>query len=101
MHRVEVLRSGRTDQFEFWTNPTGTVYLCLENGRDEWQAIVDGDVIIDHTNPWADEDYTHRVKPLTAPGVSGLVPLLALQERIHLILDHQSVSETAQDPLTA
>lgn len=87
LHRVEVLRPGSTPEFQFWSNEAGTIYVCRENGADGWQAIVDGDVVIDTTNPWVHEAFTHPVKPLTAPSADDLVPLLALQERLHVILD--------------
>lgn len=101
MHRVEVLRSGNTNEFEFWTNPDGSVYLCREYGDDGWQAIIDGDVIVDHAGSWEDAGFTHPVVALTAPSVSALVPLIAIQERIHLLLDHQMIAAASQDPLTA
>ncbi len=101
MHRVEVLRSGSTDEFEFWTNPDGSVYLCREFGDDGWQAIIDGDVIVDRSSAWEAAGFTHPVHALTAPTVSALVPLLAIQERTHLILDHQQIAEPEHDTLTA
>lgn len=101
LHRVEVLRPGRTDEFEFWSNAEGTVYLCREEKDDVWQAIVDGEVVIDTTNPFVNDVFTHPVKPLTAPGVSGLVPLLAMQEQIHIILDITSVAPKTAEPVNA
>lgn len=89
-HRVEVLRPGSTPEFEFWSNEAGSIYLCRENGGTEWQAIVDGDVVIDQGH--IQERFTHAVKPLSAPAPSGLVPLLAMQERLHVILDHVEVA---------
>ena len=96
-HRVEVLRPGSTPEFEFWSNASGSIYLCREHNADEWQAIVDGDVILDRTNPFATDRFTHAVNPLVAPGVSGLVPLLAMQENLHIILDHVEMAPIAAE----
>lgn len=101
MHRVEVLHAGSTNEFEFWTNPDGSVYLCREFGDEGWQAIVDGDVVVDRAGGWDEAGFTHPVQALTARSVSALIPLLAIQERIHLLLEHQQVAEPAEDPLTA
>lgn len=88
LHRVEVLRPGSTPDFEFWSNDSGTIYVCRETNSQQWQAIVDGEVVVDTTHPWINEAFTHPVKPLATASASAMVPLLALQERIHVILEH-------------
>lgn len=85
--RVEALRPGKTSEFEFWSNTSGTVYLCRQRRDDAWQAIVDGDVVLDTSRPWLSAHLSQPVQPLTAPDVGSLVPLLALQENLHLLLD--------------
>lgn len=89
MHRLEVLHHGSTDEFEYWTNPDGSIYLCRERSDDVWQAIVDGDVLMDSIDPFQVQ-VTVPAKALTAPSAVGLVPLLALQANIHVIMDYES-----------
>lgn len=91
LHRVEVLRPGTTTDFEFWSNTAGTIYICREAASKEWQAIVDGEVVVDHTHPAVNEAFAYPVKPLATTSAQAMVPLLAMQERIHVILEHAPV----------
>lgn len=86
-HRVELLHQGRTPEFEYWANQDHSLYLCKKKSEDVWMAIVDGDVVLDRSNPFDDDAVLYPVAPLTAPAADGLVPLLAMQERIHILLD--------------
>ncbi len=86
-HRVEVLNKGETDEFEFWSNTDGSVYLCREQTSDEWQAILHGEVVVDRVQPWVNAEFTYPVKALATKTVKELAHLLAMQEHVHVILD--------------
>ncbi len=86
-HRVEVLNKGDTDEFEYWTNTDGSVYLCREKSGEEWQAIINGEVVVDRVQPWVNAEFTYPVKALATKTVKELAHLLAMQEHVHAILD--------------
>ncbi len=86
-HRVEVLHKGDTDEFEFWSNADGSVYLCRELKNETWQAILHGEVVVDRVQPWVNAEFTYPVRALETKTVGELMHLLAMQEHVHVILD--------------
>lgn len=88
-HRVEVLNKGNTEEFEFWSNQDGSVYLCREAKKETWQAILNGEVVVDRVQPWVNAEFTYPVRALEGKTVNELAHLLSMQEHVHVILDDQ------------
>jgi hypothetical protein len=90
-HRVELVRHGKTGDFDFWTNESGSLTLTREKGAD-WQAMIDGDVAGRQMEPFSGGEFMATTYLLTATTADGLANELAIDRCIHVLFAKESLA---------